>query len=179
MIIQFCGLPGSGKTAIANNVKGILENNNISIEVLDADEYRKTLCADLGFSKKDRNENIRRLASVANEFANYKAIVIVCAINPYQEIREEVNSRYKDVMTIYIECSLKKLVQRDPKGLYKKALLPDDHPEKILNFTGISDPFEIPLKPDLIINTDTQSLDESSEKLYQFILLNLKSMDLS
>jgi len=170
MIIQFCGLSGSGKTTIAIKVKELLAGSNIPAEIIDGDEYRKILCADLGFSKEDRNTNIRRLAFVAGKLSSYNIVTIICAINPYESVRQEVKENYPGAATVFISCSLPELLKRDTKGLYKKALLPDGHPEKIHNLTGVNDPFEIPAQPDLIIHSDQESIDESANKLLRFIL---------
>jgi adenylylsulfate kinase len=97
MIIQFCGLSGSGKTTVARKTKEYFDTKNVDIEIIDGDEYRRFLCSDLGFTKKDRNINIRRLAFVAGRLSQYNVIPIVCAINPYEEVREEVTSIYPDV----------------------------------------------------------------------------------
>jgi adenylylsulfate kinase len=172
VIIQFCGLPGSGKTTLAEGVKALLRQKNINVEIIDGDEYRKVLCADLGFSKADRNQNIRRLAFVASKLSNYDIVSIICAINPYEAIRQEIITTYSNVKTVFIDCAVEILIQRDPKGLYKKALLPVGHPDKINNLTGVNDPFEIPKNADLIIKTDTESVQRSTEKLADFILAN-------
>lgn len=172
MIIQFCGLSGSGKTTLAKNVKELLKHRNINVEVIDGDEYRKVLCADLGFSKADRNQNIRRLAFVADKLSAYNIVAIICAINPYEEIRKEIRAAYKNVKTVFIDCNMETLMQRDPKGLYKKAMLPEGHPDKISNFTGITDPFEVPVNSDLTITTDIEPVEVSTEKLAQFIISN-------
>ena len=173
MIIQFCGLSGSGKTTLATQVKQLLNDQGIRVEILDGDAYRKTLCADLGFSKTDRNENIRRLARVAYDFSEQHAIAIICAVNPYEDIRLEIAATYPGVKTVYIDCGLEVLIQRDTKGLYQRALLPEGHPQKVSNLTGVNDPFEIPIKPDLIIKTDEESIDDSVQKLLGFILYNI------
>lgn len=172
MIIQFCGLSGSGKTTLAYNAKEYLKNKGTEIEVLDGDEYRKGLCSDLGFSKEDRNVNIRRLAFVAFRFSQYNVIPIICAINPYESIRKEMVASYPDVKTVFIKCSLEELIRRDTKGIYAKAMLPDGHPGKIYNLSGINDPFEEPRNPDLIIETDTETVLQSTEKLVKFIESN-------
>jgi adenylylsulfate kinase len=172
MIIQFCGLSGSGKTTLASNAKEYLKNTGINIEILDGDEYRKVLCSDLGFSKEDRNTNIRRLAFLASRFSQYNIIPILCAINPYENIRKEVVALYPVVKTVFIKCSLKELIRRDPKGIYAKAMLPDGHPDKIHNLSGINDPFEEPGNPDLVIETDTETVLQSTEKLVKFIESN-------
>ncbi len=174
MIIQFCGLSGSGKTTLAQNVKRLLAQKGINVEIIDGDEYRKALCADLGFSKADRNQNVRRLAFVAGKLSKYKIVAIVCAINPYDDIRREIVSTYDDVKTVFIDCPVETLVSRDTKGLYRKALLPEGHPDKIYNLTGVNDPFDIPGSADLVINTNDESVDISTEKLEQFILANFQ-----
>src|SRR3954471_9164193 len=124
MIIQFCGLSGSGKTTLAEKVKHLLQEKNIRVEIIDGDEYRKVLCSDLGFSKQDRNTNIRRLAFVAGKLSAHNIVAIICAINPYEEIRKEIAATYKNVHTVFINCSMDELISRDTKGLYKKAHLP-------------------------------------------------------
>ncbi len=174
MIIQFCGLSGSGKSTIAGRVKELLKEEGHKVEIIDGDEYRKVLCPDLGFSKQDRNQNIRRLAFVASKLSAYDIVAIICAINPYDEIRQEVKAIYPHVITIYINCNLETLVERDTKGLYKKALLPDGHPDKITNLTGVNDPFEPPNEPDLVLNTADESINESVAKLANYIMQFLK-----
>jgi adenylylsulfate kinase len=170
MIIQFCGLSGSGKTTLATSVKHLLQQQGVGVEIIDGDTYRKTLCADLGFSKADRNENIRRLAAVANESINQHSIAIISAINPYEDVRLEIAANYGNVKTVYIECSLEVLMERDTKQLYKKAMLPDGHPDKVSNLSGVNDPFEMPRHPDLVIKTDDESIEASVQKLAGFIL---------
>ncbi|OCX53420.1 adenylyl-sulfate kinase [Mucilaginibacter sp. PPCGB 2223] len=170
MIIQFCGLSGSGKTTLAERINALLKQQNIKCEIIDGDVYRKVLCADLGFSKEDRNENIRRLAFVASKLSAHGVITIICAINPYDDIRLEITQKYPDVKTVYIDCNIDELVRRDTKQLYHKALLPDGHPDKINNLTGINDPFDVPSKCDLVIKTDLETIEESAQKLLQFIL---------
>ena len=97
-------------------------------------------------------------------------ITIIAAINPYEEVRRELSNKDKNLKTVYIKCNIDRLIERDVKGLYKKALLPDGHPDKVYNFTGISDPFEEPTNPDLVINTAEQTIDKSVKVLEQFIL---------
>jgi adenylylsulfate kinase len=172
MIIQFCGLSGSGKTTLAESVKSLLQKEGINVEIIDGDQYRKELCADLGFSKEDRNRNIRRLAFVASKLSQYDIVAMICAINPYEDIRQEVASKYSNVRTVLIKCSLETLIRRDTKGLYKKALLPQGHPDKINNLTGVNDPFDTPAQPDLVIDTDIDTIEEATRKLADFILSN-------
>lgn len=169
MIVQFCGLSGAGKTTLAQLAKKQLKELNIPVEIIDGDEYRTFICKDLGFSRKDRIENIRRLAFIAYTFSKHDIVAIICAINPYEEAREETRKNYPDVKTVFINCSLDELIKRDTKGLYKKALLPDGHAEKLKNLTGVNDPFEIPKNADLVIDTDKISVNESVNKLVDFI----------
>ena len=169
MIIQFCGLSGSGKTTLARNAKEYFTNKKVNIEVIDGDEYRKFLCSDLGFTKTDRNTNIRRLAFVAGKLSQYNVISLICAINPYEEIRNEVTRDYPGVKTIYIKCNIEELIRRDTKGLYRRALLPEGDVQRVNNLSGVNDPFEVPLNPHLIIETDKESVFESCQKLTSYI----------
>lgn len=174
LFIQLTGLSGSGKTTIANGVKIILEDKGFRVEVIDGDVYRKKLCSDLGFSKEDRNENIRRLGFVSNRFAVNRVISILAAINPYEEIRKELSLYGPYVKTVWINCDLETLIKRDTKQLYRKAYLSDDHPEKIKNLSGVNDPYEIPLNPDLVIYTGIESEEESINILAEFIIKEIK-----
>ncbi len=168
-IYQFTGLSGAGKSTLANAVKPLLEVAGRRVELIDGDVYRQVLCKDLGFSKADRQENIRRLAFVANLLSQHGVVVIIAAINPYEEIRQEIKKQY-GAEIVWINCGLETLKERDPKGLYRKAFLPDDHPEKLFNLTGVSDTFDVPEHPDLIINTEKQTIDEAVQQLADFIL---------
>lgn len=169
MIIQFCGMSGSGKTTIAYGVKDALSKEGVKVEVIDGDEYRTALCSDLGFSKLDRNRNIRRLAFVASKLSKYGIVTIICAINPYDELRLEIARSYPNVRTVFVNCDIDTLIERDTKGLYKRALLPESHPDKISNLTGVNDPFEIPEEPDLMINTANEVIEVSTNRLAAFI----------
>ncbi|MBL7742957.1 MAG: adenylyl-sulfate kinase [Chitinophagaceae bacterium] len=173
MIIQFCGLSGAGKTTLAHAVKAKLCKHRLHVEIIDGDEYRETLCKGLGFSKNDRYENIRRMAFVAGKLSQHGIISIICAINPYDHIRKEIRVTYRHVLTVHIDCSIQVLQQRDTKGLYRRAMLPDGHPEKISNLTGINDPFEVPDDPDLHINTEGSSPEVCSVKVAEFILQHI------
>jgi len=169
MIIQFCGLSGAGKTTLALEAKKRLKEMGIPLEIIDGDVYRNFICRDLGFSRAHRMENIRRLAFIAHTFSAHDITAIICAINPYEEVRKEVKQKYDAVKTIFIDCGLEELVKRDTKGLYKKAMLPEGHPEKINNLTGVNDPFEAPADPDLVIYTGKEAVAESVNKLVEFI----------
>lgn len=168
LIIQFTGLSGCGKTTLSNQVKFLLEQQNHHVEILDGDHYRNTLCKDLGFSKADRCENIRRLGSLANSATAHKKVVIIAAINPYEEIRNELKVKY-NAKVVWINCALTELVKRDTKGLYKRALLLDHHPDKIFNLTGVNDTYEIPCNYDLQLNTHIETLQQSVNRLIGFV----------
>jgi adenylylsulfate kinase len=169
MIIQLCGLSGAGKTTIAHNVKLKAIAYSTPIEIIDGDNYRNLLCKDLGFSKEDRCENIRRLGFVASRLSGHGVVCIISAINPYEAIRHELSNTYDLVKTVYIDCPIKELIARDTKGLYKRALLPDEHPDKIPNLTGINDPFEAPLMPDLHLRTNEKTITACTNELFSFI----------
>lgn len=173
LFIQMTGMSGSGKTTLAQAVAERLKPKGFQIEIIDGDEYRSNLCKDLGFSKQDRNTNVRRLGFVGRVLARNSVISIMSAINPYEEVRNELAEASDRTKLVYIKCSLPTLRGRDPKGLYRRAFLPEDHPEHIPNFTGISDPFEEPANPDLVIDTDVLSLDQSVELFENFILRNV------
>ncbi|MBC6366474.1 adenylyl-sulfate kinase [Algoriphagus sp. AK58] len=179
VFIQLTGLSGAGKSTIAYGVKSLLENNNHRVEVIDADIYRKILCPDLGFSKEDRKENIRRLGFVANLLATHGVIAILAAINPYEDTRRILRSYGSHVYTVWVKCEIQTLISRDTKDLYKRALLPENHPEKIHNLTGINDPFELPENPDLILSTHLESVEKSVEKLFSFISTRIQDKQTS
>ena len=173
IFIQMTGLSGAGKSTLSEIVATRLRKRGIKVEVIDGDRYRENLCQDLGFSKEDRNTNIRRLGFVGKQLAKNNIVVIMAAINPYEELRQEVKENYSFVKTVFVKAELGVVEDRDVKGLYKRARLPDGHAEKIYNFTGVSDPFEAPDRPDLVINTDKESVSKSVKKLEKFILENI------
>jgi adenylylsulfate kinase len=170
-LFQMTGLSGAGKSSIANLLKNRLLAMNIKVEIIDGDEFRKTLCSDLGFSKEDRIENIKRLGFVANLLSRNEIITIIAAINPYNLARNELKERYHAKL-IYVKCDVETLRQRDTKGLYERAFLPENHPDKIHNLTGVNDTFEIPENPDLVIDTSEENLEDSLRKVLDFILDN-------
>lgn len=172
VLIQLTGLSGAGKTSIAFRVQQMLLQRDIAAEIIDGDAYRQTISKDLGFTPADRRENIRRLGAIAYEKVLQNSIVIIAAINPYEDVREELRRQY-DARTVWIHCALDILVERDTKGLYRKALLPAGHPERINNLSGVNDSYDIPIKADLVIYTHTEDLETSSVRLFAFILDNL------
>ena len=120
-------------------------------------------------------ENIRRLGFVSNRFAENGIIAILAAINPYEEIRKELLLYGGHVKTVWINCDMDTLVKRDDKQLYKRAMLPDEHPDKIKNLTGVNDPYELPQNPDLVIDTAADDENRSIEILFNYIVKNLNS----
>ena len=173
MILLFCGLSGAGKSTLATHVKTKLGRSDVPVEIMDADEYRQKLFKDLGYTREDRNENIRRLGFIANKFSSQNIITIVSAINPYDDTRKELIDTYPNVKVVHVDCNLNVLIRRDTKGLYKKALLPNGHPDKISNLTGINDPFETPENPDLYINTSRQTIGQCVDEVYAFVMQNI------
>ena len=173
MILLLCGLSGAGKSTLAAHVKTKLGRSDVPVEIMDADEYRQKLFKDLGYTREDRNENIRRLGFIANKFSSQNIITIVSAINPYDDIRRELIDTYPCVKVVHVDCNLNVLIKRDTKGLYKKALLPDGHPDKISNLTGVNDPFEIPENPDLYINTSRQTIRQCVDEVHAFVIHNI------
>lgn len=169
MIIQLTGLSGAGKTTLVEGVKSLLEKQLFNTVIIDGDAYRTTLCKDLGFSMEDRMENIRRLGKAAWSFKDQADIIMIAAINPFEEIRNELREKYS-TKTVWIKCDLPVLIERDTKGLYRRALLHDDHPEKIFNLTGVNDTYEIPATPDLVIDTSRETAAQSVQKFYEFLL---------
>jgi adenylylsulfate kinase len=175
IVIQLTGLSGAGKTTIAGKVKDELLRSGFAAEVLDGDVYRQTICKGLGYSKKDREESVRRLGAAAFSFKQQNKIAIIAAINPYEHIRKELKQKY-GARTVWIYCPLEILFSRDPKGLYRKAVLPDHHPEKIHNITGVNDAYEVPEDPDLIIDTARYDIASASAMLLQFIMNEINSI---
>jgi adenylylsulfate kinase len=174
ILLQMTGLSGAGKTTLAQAIKERLIGLGYQVEIIDGDVYRKNLCRDLGFSKKDRLENVRRLGQLGLEMVEKGIITILAVINPYEEARSLLAAQTPDVKTVYIECPITILKQRDTKGLYRRALLLPTDPDYIAHFTGISDPYEPPQNPDLTLHTNRQSLEISSQILVEFIIKNIK-----
>jgi adenylylsulfate kinase len=158
--LWFTGLSGAGKSTLANLVAEELRKRGRRVEILDGDEVRTNLSKGLGFSKEDRDTNIRRIGYVCRLLSRNGVIAISAAISPYREIRDEVRRGHDRFFEVFVRCSLDKLVERDVKGLYKKALKGE-----IQSFTGVSDPYEEPLNPELVIDSGTESVQESFEKL--------------
>ncbi len=154
------GLPGSGKSTLAAMAAEELRRRGYRVEILDGDEVRAHLSKDLGFSKEDRDANIRRIGYVCKLLSRNGIIAITAAISPYREIRDEVRREHGRFCEVYVKCSLQKLVERDEKGLYAKALKGE-----IPFFTGVSDPYEEPLSPELVIESDRETAEHSLQRL--------------
>jgi len=158
--VWFTGLSGSGKSTIGGVVEERLRAAGWRVEVLDGDVVRKSLTKGLGFSKEDRDENIRRIGFVAHLLTRNGVIAIVAAISPYREIRDEVRARVGSFIEVFVNAPLDVCEQRDTKGLYRKA-----RAGEIRGFTGIDDPYEPPLHPEVECRTDLESLEESASKV--------------
>ena len=159
-VLWFTGLSGAGKTTTAKKLAEQLSAAGRRVELLDGDELRSTICKGLGFSKEDRMENIRRIVYVAKLLARNGVFVLVSAITPYQEMRDYARSEIPQYVEVYVRCSLAECERRDVKGLYAKAKR-----NEITRFTGISDPYEEPRNPELIIDTETSTPAENIGKI--------------
>jgi adenylyl-sulfate kinase len=160
--LWFTGLSGAGKSTLANLLVPELRRRGHRVEVLDGDEVRTNLSKGLGFSKEDRDTNIRRIGYVCKLLARNGVIAISAAISPYREIRDEIRAQHDRFFEVYVKCPLDTLVERDVKGLYRKAIKGE-----ISNFTGVSDPYEEPFNPDLVIDSSRESPEQSLERLLQ------------
>ena len=160
MTIWFTGLSGSGKTTLSQALQSRLLEFGLEVECLDGDISRKFLCRDLGFSKGDRDENIRRLGFVAGLLAKHGVIVLVAAISPYRVLRDEVRARLGAFVEVYVNAPVEVCEQRDVKGLYRRA-----RAGELTGFTGIDDPYEPTLNPEVECRTDLESVEESVGKI--------------
>ncbi|HEV2413443.1 MAG TPA: adenylyl-sulfate kinase, partial [Candidatus Dormibacteraeota bacterium] len=155
-VVWFTGLSGAGKSTIANALRDELTRRGRHSELLDGDEVRTHLSEGLGFSKEDRDTNIRRIGYVARLVARSGGIAITAAISPYREIRNEVRAQSPGFVEVFVRAPLETLVERDTKGLYRKAFAGE-----IANFTGVSDPYEEPLNPEVVCDTSQETLEGS------------------
>jgi adenylylsulfate kinase len=167
--LWFTGLPCSGKSTLARLVAQELERQGRGVEILDGDVIRTHLTKGLGFSKEDRDENIRRIGFVCRLLSNHGVAAIAAAISPYRAVRDEVRSTIENFVEVYVNTPLEVCIQRDIKGMFKKALAGE-----IKNFTGIDDPYEPPLNPELVIQTDSEMPVQSAAR----IIAKLREMEL-
>ncbi len=160
--VWFTGLSGAGKTTISQGVEEFLRGRGCKVEVLDGDVVRQSLTKGLGFSKADRDENIRRIGFVAHLLTRNGVIVLAAAISPYREIRDENRARIGDFVEVFVNAPLETCEQRDAKGLYAKA-----RAGQITGFTGVDDPYEPPLAPEVECCTDRETVADSVRKVLQ------------
>lgn len=158
--LWFTGLPCSGKSTIADAVAEELRQRGLKAERLDADIIRRHLWKELGYSKEDRDENIRRVTFLAKLLTRNGIAVLASFISPYREMRNYARREISDFVEIYVRCPVEVCIQRDARGMYKKALAGE-----IQNFTGVSDPYEEPLNPEVLIDSDKEVLEESLAKV--------------
>jgi adenylylsulfate kinase len=166
VLVWVTGFPGSGKSTISHELEYRLFQQNIKTYVLDGDNVRQGLCKDLGFSADDRRENLRRVGEVALLFVDGGILTIAAFASPYRTDRRMVRQMFApgDFIEVYLKCDVTVCEARDPKGLYKKARCGE-----IKNFTGISDPYEPPEHPEIVLATDRMSIDESVERIVGYL----------
>jgi adenylylsulfate kinase len=165
LTICFTGLSGAGKTTLCNSVYAELIARGYRTEILDADVIRKQVWPDLGFSKEDRAENIRRIATLAQSLNRNQIIALVAAISPYRAVRNEVRQKIAHFLEIYVDAPMHICEERDPKGLYKKA-----RSGELPNFTGIDDPYEPPLAPEVQCRTDRDTVKACTDQVVVAVL---------
>ncbi|MBP7688066.1 MAG: adenylyl-sulfate kinase [Thermoflexales bacterium] len=159
--IWFTGLSGAGKSTLANLIEAELRARSLRVEVLDGDVVRTHLSKGLGFSKEDRDTNIRRIGWVCEVLSRNGVVAIAAAISPYREIRDEVRGKVGRFVEVYVSAPIDVLAERDVKGLYKKALRGE-----IKNFTGVDDPYEAPLNPEVVCYSDgSETAEQSAAKI--------------
>ena len=158
--IWFTGLSGAGKSTLADAVAADLRARGMKVEVLDGDVVRTHLSKGLGFSKEDRDTNIRRIGWVCQVLSRNGVVAIAAAISPYREIRDEVRANTRNFVEVYVEAPLDTLIERDVKGLYRKALAGE-----IPNFTGVTDPYEPPFNAEVVCNSATETVEASKTKI--------------
>lgn len=164
--LWFTGLSGSGKSTLAAAIEPVLRKRGLRVEILDGDEVRTNLSKGLGFSKDDRDTNIRRIGYVCKLLSRNGVVAISAAISPYREVRDELRDQIGDFVEVYTKCTIDELSRRDPKGLYKKALAGE-----ITNFTGVSDPYEEPRNPEIVVDTENETLEDSLAKIVRSLEL--------
>jgi adenylylsulfate kinase len=167
--LWFTGLSGAGKSTLSEIVTARLREQGRRVELLDGDVVRTNLSQGLSFSKEDRDINVRRIGFVCELLSRNGVAAVVAAISPYREVREELRGKIPNFVEIFVDCPIEVLAARDVKGLYKRALAGE-----IRQFTGISDPYEPPVNPDLLVRSDLEAVEESVERIWSL----LKSRDL-
>jgi len=167
LVLWFTGLSGAGKSTLAHAVEEELHQRSCRTIVLDGDNVRHGLCSDLGFSDEDRNENLRRIGEMSKLFIEAGVLTLTAFISPFQQERNKIRKMipHGDFLEIYVDCSVETCETRDVKGLYQRA-----RAGEIENFTGISAPYEKPEKPELTVDTDRETLEESVAKVMQLLI---------
>lgn len=156
----FTGLPCSGKTTVADAVADVLRERGYRVERLDGDIVRKDLTSDLGFSKEDRDENIKRVTFVSKLLSRNGVAVLATFVSPYRERRRKTREEIGNFVEVFVRCPVDVCIERDVKGMYKKALVGE-----ITGFTGVDDPYEEPENPEVILHTDRENLEESVQNV--------------
>jgi len=164
--LWFTGLSGAGKTTLAKRVQRILLARGMNVELLDGDVVRTNLSKGLGFSKEDRDTNIRRIGFVAGLLARNNTVCIAAAISPYKAVRDEVRALHGSFVEVYTHATLDELEARDVKGLYKKA-----RAGEIKGFTGVDDPYEAPEHAEIAVDSGKESIEESTDKIVRYLEL--------
>jgi len=162
--VWITGLPCSGKTTVANYIADHLRAQGYPVEQLDGDIVRRDLTKDLGFTKKDRDENLKRVTEIAKQLTDKGNIVLATFVSPYRDRRDKARDTISSFFEVYARCPIEVCKKRDVKGMYKLALA-----GKLHGFTGVDDPYEEPLHPDLIIDTDKETIEESAVKILSLL----------
>jgi adenylylsulfate kinase len=163
-VLWLTGLSGAGKSTIASKLGPALAERGHRVELLDGDEVRTNLCQGLGFSRADRDTNIARIGYVAGKLANHGVAVLVAAISPYREARDRVRAAVDTFVEVHVAAPVSTCAERDVKGLYAKALSGE-----IKNFTGVSDPYEPPADPEIVLHTEAESVDDSVHQIIAWL----------
>ncbi len=175
VVVWFTGLPASGKTTVAKGVAERLRADGYRVEVLDGDWVRKTINPDAGFTREERRRHLLRVAWISRLLARNGVVVLCSFVSPYRDVRAEIRRIVEEegipFIEVYVRCSLEECIRRDPKGLYRRALRGE-----IQHFTGISDPYEEPTNPEIVVDTERDSVETNVEKVYGYVKRVLESM---